>query len=219
MQDLSGHEECLELLNKSVRALTPVTPGKTHNSDTTANETVTHGDDTTATLCPNGKTPDSVERSRKRSRISNESSPGHHDKLGHSCIKCTPIISKQFDRTHVQWLRKGSLKKYLGESVAIYELAGKPIASTHDTTSSKLTCPVNVHTDSADDTTSVDKQKMYASEAGHGDSCDTARDSGDKGPSVTTTDLVDCIVHPDVIALICQKLMDRMGTMRAKPSS
>ena len=103
--------------------------------------------------------------------------------------------------------------------MAIYELAGKPIASTHDTTSSKLTCPVNVQVNTGDNTTSVDIQNDCTSEAGDGDSCDTTRDSGDKGPYVTTTDLVDCIVHPDVIALICQKLTDRMGRKRVKPSS
>ena len=218
LQDLSSHEECLELLNKSVRALTLVSPNST-NSDTTANDTMTPSPvDTTATQCPNGKTP-CKQRSRKRSRTSNESCSGHDDKLHHS-YKCTPIISKEFDRTHVQWLRKCSLKEYLCESVAIHEHADKPrdcLPSVQDAACSKLAGPANVQTDTADDT-SVGKQKKCTSEAGDGDSCDSS-DSGDEGRSVTTIDLVDCIVHPDVIALICQKLTHRMGAMRAKPSS
>ena len=216
MQDLSSHEECLDLLNKSVRALTLVSPNTT-NSDTTANETMTQSPvDTTATQCPNGKTPNSKQRSRKRSRTSNESCSGHDDKLDHG-YKCTPIISKEFDRTHVQWLRKCSLKEYLCESVAIHKHADKPrdcLPSVQDAACSKLTGPANVQTDTADDT-SVDKQNDCTSEVGDGDS----KDNGDNGPSVTTIDLVDCIVHPDVIALICQKLTHRMGAMMAKPSS
>ena len=150
-----------------------------------------------------------------------QSHPGHFDTLQH-CHKCTVIANDEFNRRHVERLESCSLEDYLSASLTSRscQLHGDEGAvsfaalSTQATTASEQTC--TVYSDTPGNAGSTDRQKKFIGEVRDAGSCHALdnRDKtvGGKRQSVTTTDLVDCVVHPDVVALICQKFRDKLDT-------
>ena len=203
-QDLSSHQECLDLLNNSIDALTLMTQHK---------EWVTAGDMSTLT-CANSKRSIDTDQSttQKRSRTCDKSHSGHHDTpddlsrmshrdtcdqslhtLQHHC-KPTVIVSDEFDETHVRQLTSCSLEECLCHS--------------ETGLSSRQPCM-------GTETTDVSSAQSPRQDRGVGDKDDIVMGNHDKRVGgkrqlVTTAVLLDSITHPDVIALICQKLTDKL---------
>lgn len=232
LQDLSSHEECMDLLNNSVDALTLVTHDK---------ECIKPGGDDASTLIsPNGKR--SIDSDQfttwKRSRTCAQSQPGHHDtrdqsRTGHhdidnqslshhyrqsqgtlqQCRKHTVIISEEFDRTHMQRLKSCSLSEYLSDSLASLSTHQPRVDKEIEKSSQASQHTITMHSETPRKTTV--RQDTFIGDKSDTGSCNKATENqdkpfGGKRQLVTTALLVECVTHPDVIALICQKLRDKL---------
>lgn len=239
-EDLSSHEECLDLLSNSVDALMLMTQ---HKECGTAG-----GDDTSSLTCPKGKRSIDTDQSttQKRSRTCDQSHTGHHDSrddqscMGHHdthnqshlhhpdtreqshdmlqhCCKHTVLVSNEFEQTHVQRLNSCSLDEYLCVSLASLSSHQPRIDNNTETTdaSSSQTSPQTTTVCSETPPESTVRQDRCIGDEGDTGTRDVVTENQDKTVGgkrqlVTTALLVDCVTHPDVIALICQKLTDKL---------
>ena len=227
-QDLSSHQECLDLLNNSIDALTLMTQHK---------EWVTAGGGDISTLaCANSKRSIDTDQSttQKRSRTCEQSHSGHHDPADDlSCMShcdtcdqsldmlhhCKPavVVSDKFDETHVRRLTSCSLKECLCHCQTGLS-SPQPGMGTDTETTDVSSAPASLQTQQTRTVCSDTPPDSPARrDRGVGDkddigSCDIVMGNQDSGKRqlVTTALLLDCVTHPDVIALICQKLTDKL---------
>jgi len=195
------------------------------------------GGDMSTLTCANSKRSIDTDQSttQKRSRTCDQSHSGHHDppddlsRMSH-CDTCDQsldtlqyhrkpavIVSDEFDETHVHRLTSCSLEECLCHSQT-GRSSRQPCMGTETDTTDVSLVPASLQNQQTrtvcsdtppDSPARQDRGVGDKDDIGSHDIVMANQDSG-KRQLVMTALLLDCVTHPDVIALICQKLTDKL---------